>query len=82
MGHGQSRTGPLASLTLVKRGVEEISAPHPPCRKGGGEDKELFPNATAEAAASREDALNCCSLSALPGKIKDWAECPEKQKAD
>lgn len=55
----QGSGGPLAFLTLVKRGVEEISSPHPPCwRGGGGGDKGLFPNATAEAGASREDALN------------------------
>lgn len=79
----QSSGRPLASLTLVERGVEEISSPHPPCRRGGGgEDKGLFPNATTEAGASREDALNCCLLSALPGKIIDGAECPEKQRAD
>lgn len=46
------------------------------------EDKGLFPNVATEAGASREDALNCCSLSPLPGKIIDGAECPEKQKAD
>ena len=34
---------------LAERGVEEISSPHPPCWRGGGGDKGLFPNATAEA---------------------------------
>lgn len=52
----QGSGGPLASLTLVERGVEEISSPHPPCWRGEeeeeGGDKGLFPNATAEAGAS------------------------------
>lgn len=55
----ESSGGPLGSLTLVERGVEEISSRHPPCwRGGGGRDKGLFPNATAGAGASREGALN------------------------
>lgn len=45
----EQRSGePLASFTLVARGVEEISSPHLLRWRGGG-DKGLFPNATAEA---------------------------------
>lgn len=62
-----------------KRSGEDKLTPSPVLER---KDKGLFPNATTEAGASREDALNCCSLSALPGKIIDRAECPEKQKAD
>lgn len=59
VGHGQSRAqADHCALTLVERGVEEISSHHPSCWRGGGRDKGLFPNATAEAGASWEEALN------------------------
>lgn len=55
---------PLALLTLVERGVELISSPHPLRWRGGG-DKGSFPNATAKAGASRggcfELTLTICS---------------------
>lgn len=43
-----------------KRGVQEISSRRPPRwrRGGGGRDKGPFPNATAQAAAGQEEALN------------------------
>lgn len=56
VGHG--RTELLCSP--FKGGVQEISSGHPPRwrRGGGGGDKGPFPNATAEAAAGRVEALN------------------------
>lgn len=43
----EQRSGePLAQLTLAETGVEQISSPHSPSWRGGG-DKGLFPNATA-----------------------------------
>lgn len=50
--------------------MEQISSPHSPSRRGGG-DKGPFPNATAAEGAGREETLNSCSLSALPGKIME-----------
>uniref|UniRef100_A0A3Q2XMR0 Secreted protein n=1 Tax=Hippocampus comes TaxID=109280 RepID=A0A3Q2XMR0_HIPCM len=46
----------------VEGGVGEISASQPPCSSA---DKGLFPNVRAEAGAGWEEALNCCSLSAV-----------------
>lgn len=69
-----------------RRGVQEISARHPPrWREGGGRgrDKGPFPNATARAAAGREEALNWRLLYQLClGKVIDEDEGPQKQKAD
>lgn len=78
----QHSGGPLASLTLEKkRSGADKRGPSPSPERTRG-DKGLFPNATAEPAASREDALNCGLLSALPGKIIDGPRRPQKQKAD
>lgn len=74
------RTAGLTHFSRERSGGDNLT-PSPVMERRGG-DKGLFLNATAEAGASWEDALNCCSLSPLPGKIIDEAECPQKQKAD